>query len=617
MLASRAMLGRRAPTVAAVGGLVFAAVFFGGGPGDGSIPFVGGAAVLGACAAVGWLRPGASAAGGVAALSAVGLVGWMGLSIVWSAEPDRSWDYLNRGLVYLAFGAVGMAAGTVLSRRDAASGLAALLGLVAGWALLGKVVPALGPDARVARLREPVGIWNELALLGDLALPLALWLATERDRVRRLGGTLLLYLWMVALALTLSRGGIVIGVAVVVAFVLLAGPRLESVLALVVAGVPAAAVAGIAFALPGITSDGEPHSVRVSDGAWFGVALVVGAALAVGLALAVSRLALTPERRRVLGRAAAVVAAGAAVVAVLVVGTHASAWWDDFSNPAAPGLANDPQRLASTSSNNRWEWWTEAWHGWRDDPIAGNGAGTFELIHLRLRDTDQSVTEPHDVPLQLLSETGFVGLLLYLGAFGAAVWGGFGRERETVALWLGLPAYLLHGLLEVDWDFLAVSAPVFFVAGLLLARPRRSVTRLAPVVAAGAVAAAVLVSLVSPWLADRAVDRSYAASSPDAALREAKHAHSLNPLALDPLQAWAAAELARGRVLEAYGRTLNEIELQPENPDAWCDVGQFELVVLDEPFRAYRHLNQWYNLDPRGPCLDLLDRARHRVNAGG
>src|SRR5881397_2510378 len=132
MLASRGMLGRRAPTLAAVGALVFAAVFFGGGPGDGSIPFVGGAAALGACAAVAWLRPGTNAAGRAAVALAAALVGWMGLSIIWSAEPDRSWDYLNRGLVYLAFGAVGIAAGSVLARRDAAAGLAALLGLVAG-----------------------------------------------------------------------------------------------------------------------------------------------------------------------------------------------------------------------------------------------------------------------------------------------------------------------------------------------------------------------------------------------------------------------------------------------------------------------------------------------------
>ena len=48
---------------------------------------------------------------------------------------------------------------------------------------LGKVVPPLYDYGRpgVARLRAPVGLWNQLALLGDFALPLALW------RKRRLG----------------------------------------------------------------------------------------------------------------------------------------------------------------------------------------------------------------------------------------------------------------------------------------------------------------------------------------------------------------------------------------------------------------------------------------------
>jgi len=617
MLASCAMRGRRAPTLAAAGGLTFAALFFGGGPAGGSIPFVGGAAGVVACALLAWLRPGLEPIGWAAAASALGLVGWIGLSIIWSAEPDRSWDYLNRGLVYLAFGAVGLAVGSVASRREAATGLAALLGLVAGWALLGKVVPAFGPDARVARLRSPVGIWNELALLGDLALPLALWLAADRGRLRQVAGTLVLYAWIVALALTLSRGGILIGVAVVVVWLVLAGPRLEGGLALLAAGVPAAAVSAVAFALPGVTSDGEPHGVRVSDGAWFGVALVVGGLVAVGISAAAARLAFSTERRRALGRATAVVAAVAVLVGVVVAGTHASTWWNDFRNPAAPELANNPQRLASASSNNRWEWWKEAWHGWRNDPVLGNGAGSFELVHLRLRTTDQAVTEPHDVALQLLSETGVVGLLLYLGAFGAALWGGFRREPEAIALWLGLPAYVAHGLLEVDLDFLAVSAPVFLVGGLLLARHGRPGVQLFAALAAVAAAAGVVVSLGSPWLADRAVDRSYAARDPATALREAKRAHALDPLALDPLRAWAAAELEQGNLLEAYRRTLNEVDLQPENPEAWCDAGQFELVALNEPYRAYAHLNQWYNLDPRGPCLALLDRARARVNAGG
>src|SRR5919197_1171840 len=170
------MLRAQASTAAAAAGLVFSALFFGGAAGDGSIPFLGGAAVAAAALFLVWVRPGVSPLGAAAAGLAVALVAWTGLSILWSAQDDRSWDYLNRGLVYLAFGAVGLALGALVERRLVAVGFAALLGLVGAWALLGKAIPALGPEARIVRLRSPVGIWNELALLGDLALPLALWL---------------------------------------------------------------------------------------------------------------------------------------------------------------------------------------------------------------------------------------------------------------------------------------------------------------------------------------------------------------------------------------------------------------------------------------------------------
>ena len=113
--------------------------------------------------------------------------------------------------------------------------------------------------AGVARLRGPVGLWNQLALLGDFALPLALWR-------KRLPGTLLAFVWLVALVLTYSRGGLATAVVVVAAFLVLTDDRWESAATLVAAVVPAALVVGIAFALPGVTSDGQSNATRWRDG---------------------------------------------------------------------------------------------------------------------------------------------------------------------------------------------------------------------------------------------------------------------------------------------------------------------------------------------------------------
>ena len=150
-----------------------------------------------------------------------------------------------------------------------------LLAAVAAWALLAKVIPPLydyGPPG-ATRLRAPVGLWNQLALLGDIALPLALWR-------RRLSGTLLAYLWLVALVLTYSRGGLATAAVVVTAYLVLADDRLDRGAALVAAAVPAAIVAGVAFALPGITNDAQSTSTRWHDGLVFGAVLLGGAVVA-------------------------------------------------------------------------------------------------------------------------------------------------------------------------------------------------------------------------------------------------------------------------------------------------------------------------------------------------
>ena len=161
------------------------------------------------------------------------LVAWLAASISWSWLPDRSWEYADRGLVYLLFVVLGL---WLTGRtRLLAAGLAALLGAVAVWALLGKVLPPVYDYGApgVARLRGPVGLWNQLALLGDFALPLALWR-------KRLSGTLLAFAWLVALVLTYSRGGLATAVLVVAAFLVLTDDRWESAATLVAAAVPAA-----------------------------------------------------------------------------------------------------------------------------------------------------------------------------------------------------------------------------------------------------------------------------------------------------------------------------------------------------------------------------------------
>src|SRR4029079_5422846 len=105
--------------------LTAAVLFFGGGSGNSTMPWIGGAAILLAAvfAPTRGLPPGL-----VTLLPLIGLAVWCAASIGWSIEPDRSWDYANRAVVYVAFAIVG--AYVACRTRELAVGLGAVLGVV-------------------------------------------------------------------------------------------------------------------------------------------------------------------------------------------------------------------------------------------------------------------------------------------------------------------------------------------------------------------------------------------------------------------------------------------------------------------------------------------------------
>ena len=186
---------------------------------------------------------------------------WSGLSIVWSIAPDRSWDELNRTLVLAGFLALGLLFGAL--RGGACRRAAALLGVALGaavlWALAGKVVPALFPDgARAARLRDPVGYWNALALAADALLVLGLWAAVSiRARAPRVAGTVLAYAAVLAIFLSVSRTGLAAAVAGVALWLWLARERLSAAALALAAALPACAVAAWAFTRPALVEAGQ------------------------------------------------------------------------------------------------------------------------------------------------------------------------------------------------------------------------------------------------------------------------------------------------------------------------------------------------------------------------
>ena len=492
---------------AGAGALSFAALFFAGGTALSSLVWIGGlallAAALAAAAVLAGLLPvpalhpaGAALLGSVFALAV-----WVGLTTIWSSSPESSWQYTNRTLVYAAFALLGALTAALLRRpaESVAGAAAVLLALVLGWALLAKCVPALYSDyGRLARLRAPLDYWNELALVAAAAVPIALWLASRR----RVAGALLLYAAGLTVLLTYSRFGVVLAVLAAVAWIAFGADRVESIAAVVLGGAAAGALFGIALALPGITKDGRPHATRVHDGWIFLLAIVAGAVVVAVAASLLARRAVSDTARARVERAAAYTGIAAAVVLLVVAIVFAGRIWHAFANPVSSQLSSSRSHLGSLNSSNRWRWWQEAWQAFTQHPGGGTGAGTFQLTDQLLRQGPVTTTEPHNVPLQFLSETGIVGFLLFLAVAAAAAASALrARGAAAVALAIVVGVFLVHLVADVDWDYLATCGPFLFVAGVLAvhgSRPPSPVRRPLVAVAAVLFSLAAIYSLAAP-----------------------------------------------------------------------------------------------------------------------
>ena len=606
--------------VSAAALVVGGALLRGGGSRPGPLFWIGSAAVLAAAAAAAGVlagglprpvvgRAGAALAGFLAAFAA-----WAGITLVWSIEPDRTWDSFNRAAAYAAVLVLGIAVGAAVPRapRIAASLLAVLFALTLAWALVTVVVPAVGPDVeRSARLRDPVEYWNALALVAAMALPVWLWL-------RRPVAAVACFATMVVLVLTTSRGGFLVAVIAVAVWLAAVRLRRQAVWLLLVSVPPGLVVGGWALTTA-VAEAGTAGDTRA--GALLGGVLMVGAAVVFALA-----------RRPAPAWAplAAGVLAFAGVVAALAVAVpRLGDAWSEFRNPPAVQVTNDPSRLSELSSNHRWTWWTQAWTIFRAHPLGGTGSGSYALARQPIRKDTLGPIDPHDLGLKALSDTGIVGFLLVLGAAAAGVAvavGALGRMREdergaAAALAAGGAAWLVQSLVDMPWEYSAATMPMLFGLGVLATagRPRRAAapSSWTAVAMPLAVGVALVGSLAFPWLADRRLDSSLDAlerSDTAGALGAARDAHALDPLSIEPLEVEGTALEVLGRLDAAQTAYERAVRLQPENADAWYELGRFHFESRCRPRAALVYLDRAWHLDPLSQDIGrLLEEVRAAI----
>lgn len=616
-----------------------------------------GLAAISMFAAVLWLWPRprrieapATAWAGLALLTA--FAAWSGLSLGWTVSPSDTWTELNRAMSYALVTGLALAYGSWDGRalRRTVAGFLGIGGLAALYALGGKLAPGIHIGSLVnldqthifPRLRAPLQYWNALGMLCVLGLMPALAVAAEaRHELRvRVGGLVMTSLFALTLALTYSRGSIIALIFAVGVLMALNRAALRTLMYLgmaILAVVPAIVFALTANDLTGVFI---PVADREGDGLLL-AALTAGGLTVLGLAgraviAAEQRTAPNPLRSR---RIAAALIALVVVAALGGVGAMAASdrglsgtithQWDTFRKPKDTSFV-DPAHLVSSTSGNRWVWWSEALGAWSDHPLAGSGAGSFPVLHRRYRKNNLDVRQPHSVPFQHLAETGLVGVAMYVGALGlllAAALAGVRRRRPgseralAAGLFAATAAWTLHEFADWDWDIPGVTVPALALLGVLAARPggeRIAMAATGRARSALALAAVTLVlcnvaisSALPSWaetVSQNALERvGRDARSGDLrhAVQRAEFAAKLDPLSVEPLLAAAALEGRRGRLAAQRADLVRAVRRQPQNARVWISIASFEFTHgrLASGLQALKRAR---TLDPRNKTAPLL-----------
>jgi O-antigen ligase len=233
--------------------------------------------------------------------------------------------------------------------------------------------------------------------------------------------------------------------------------------------------------LGGILQTGVSEQQRMVDGAAFRTDLILALAAAsilqAGYALVVNRYELMPLARRVLGTlviVGALLAAGTGAFAVVSqYGGLGQAYETLVSNPNQ--TENAAQRLTSLSPGYREDYWRVGWEAWKEHPLTGTGAGTFQFVWLENRPIDQGVKQVHNLYLEQGTETGvfaflaLVGFAVTLVGYSArATWRSPGDERRLLLAGLvsALVVYLVSSVLEWHWYIPGSTLIFFLLAGI-------------------------------------------------------------------------------------------------------------------------------------------------------
>jgi O-antigen ligase len=296
-------------------------------------------------------------------------------------------------------------------------------------------------------------------------------------------------------------------------------------------------------------------------------------------------------------------------------------------------------------ASERFGYWRDAFDAFDERPLAGLGAGSFELARLPYRDGTGGARHAHGFIPQTLSDVGLLGalgalllLVVWLVAVARATglrprrWWRPGAAEplpwtsERAALVALALAAIVYGVQSAtDWTWFVPGLTVIalvaagFVAGrgpLPVAEPNRARLGVAPLftcVAVGLIALICGWAIWQPVAANKAMARSYQltdADKPVAALREAARAHDLDPYSVEPFYAAATALAAIDRERAAIASLRRAAAERPRDPEPWLRIATLQLDRRGAPSAALTSSEQALLRDPHSAhAIAIRDRA--------
>jgi O-antigen ligase len=569
------------------------------------------------------VRP--EAVGWTALALIAGLAAWTALSLDWTESSGRTAIELGRHATYVGVFALALLSRASGDRERLVAAVASAIVVVALVGLLSRLHPAWFPDAgetgRILedseRLSYPLNYWNGMAALIAIGLPLVLHLATGARTIltRALAAAALPALALTAF-FTLSRGGIATAIVVLAVFLAFASDRLPKLLTLLTAGAGGAVLIAATLQRDAL-EEGLLNAAAREQGDDL-LLLVVVVCLVVGLLQAALSYALLNEMRpgwTEVPRRHSLYALGASALVALValaafdVPGRASNGWAEFKEGGGPGSGTG--RLGSVAGQNRYQFWSSAVRQNSTGPLAGTGAGTFELWWTRDGDRGETVRDAHSLYMQTLGELGIVGLVLLVafllsilvGGAMATVRAGPELRSPLAAALAGTVAFCLSAAIDWTWQIPAIPVAMLLLGSTLVAplpsggpAPLRVPLRAgAAVLAIGAIVA-IAIPLASTSLL-RQSESDARAGELDDALRAARSAANVQPGAAAPRLQEALVLEQMGELGPAAGAAGEATEREPTNWKNWLVRSRIE-AERGRAVAAVRHFREAESLNP-------------------